>query len=236
MKSVDVSSPTASSSSVSLSMSDHHNNDKANTSTTTTTTSSTSSSNETSYKSTHPSEWTQTHVKAWLESIGMLPYQIKNAMNSVRSGKMLLAMSDSEIERTFALNNSMHRRKLRLAIDELKLMGDKATMTTMTVAGATTTSGAKYPRLGELSTEWIVGTWLKELGLMQYASVFKLNLVDGRLLASLQRKDLEKHFGMHKRYHQISLVSGVEFLRKYDFDINVTLTSYSYFRVFYKNF
>lgn len=62
---------------------------------------------------------------------------------------------------------------------------------------------------------------------MQYASVFKLNLVDGRVLASLQKKDLEKHFGMHKRHHQASLIAGVEFLRKYDFDINVMYSLYS---------
>lgn len=76
--------------------------------------------------------------------------------------------------------------------------------------------------MNEITTEWITNTWLKEIGLIQYASVFKLNLVDGRLLASLQKKDLEKHFGMQKRYHQVSLLVAVEFLRKYEFDTNVS--------------
>lgn len=34
--------------------------------------------------------------------------------------KSLLNVSESELEKTFMLNNPMHRRKLKLAIDELK--------------------------------------------------------------------------------------------------------------------
>jgi hypothetical protein len=43
--------------------------------------------------------------------------------------------------------------------------------------------------------------------------------VDGRVLASLHRKDLEKYLGIGKRHHQQSVLAGIELLRKYDFDI-----------------
>ena len=56
---------------------------------------------------------------------------------------------------------------------------------------------------------------------MQYQQIFQANLVDGRLLASLQRKDLDKHFGIRKRIHQTSILLGIELLRKFDFDIEV---------------
>jgi hypothetical protein len=45
--------------------------------------------------------------------------------------------------------------------------------------------------------------------------------VDGRVLASLQRKDLEKHLGITKRHQQLSLLAGIELLRKYEFDVDL---------------
>lgn len=106
----DVSSPTPSSSSASLSMSDKAIN------------CSTSGSAESScdMNSKNVADWSSAHVRSWLESIGMLPFQVKSALRTLKSGKTLLAMSDSELERTFGLNNPLHRRKLRLAIDDLK--------------------------------------------------------------------------------------------------------------------
>jgi hypothetical protein len=62
--------------------------------------------------------------------------------------------------------------------------------------------------------------WLKDIGLTQLQSIFKLNLIDGRVLASLQRKDLEKYLGISKRNIQTSLLLGVDLLRRCDFDID----------------
>lgn len=114
-----VSSPTPSSSSASLSLSDDHHNHHT-THKTTSITPDLGNSSSSSSASKNACDWTALQVKTWLESIGMLPFQVKNAMKTLKNGKSLLAMNDNELERTFALNNSMHRRKLRLAIDELK--------------------------------------------------------------------------------------------------------------------
>lgn len=65
-------------------------------------------------------------------------------------------------------------------------------------------------------------TWLKDIGLIQLQGIFKLNLIDGRVLASLQRKDLEKYLGISKRSLQTSLLLAIELLKKHEFDIQVS--------------
>ena len=65
-------------------------------------------------------EWTGTMIKMWLSSIGMLPVQIKNALKHIRNGKALVNLSDGELEKMFLITNSLHKRKLKLAIDDLK--------------------------------------------------------------------------------------------------------------------
>jgi hypothetical protein len=78
---------------------------------------------------------------------------------------------------------------------------------------------SKFKKLSEINNKWICNVWLKEIGLKQYQQIFKTNLVDGRILATLQRKDLDRHFGIHKRIHQTSILLAIELLRKYEFDI-----------------
>ena len=134
----------------------------------------------------------------------MLPTHIKSAIKNIKSGKSLLNMNEHDFEKVFGLNNQLHKRKLKLAIDELKFP-----------------EKCKYPKLNEITTNWLTNVWLKQIGLIQYQNVFKANLIDGRVLASLQRKDLEKFLGINKRHLQNSLLMAIDFLRKYDFDINV---------------
>lgn len=81
---------------------------------------------------------------------------------------------------------------------------------------------SKYKKLSLINNKWICNVWLKDIGLKQYIATFKINLVDGRILASLQRKDLEKYFGIRKRIHQTSILLGIDLLRKYEFDLEVS--------------
>jgi hypothetical protein len=154
--------------------------------------------------STNMDKWTPSMVRVWLENIGMLPTHIKSAIKNIKNGKSLLTMNEHDFEKVFGLNNQLHKRKLKLAIDELKFP-----------------EKCKYPKLNEITTAWLTNVWLKQIGLVQYQNVFKANLIDGRVLASLHRKDLEKFLGIHKRHIQNSLLIAIDFLRKYDFDINV---------------
>ncbi len=120
----------------------------------------------------------------------------------------MLNMSDSELEKIFLINNGLHRRKLKLAIEDLK-----------------SPEKMKYDKLGEIGNEWLCDVWLKEVGLCQLLDAFKMHLIDGRVLASLSKKDLEKYFGLPKKSVQTSLFLAIDLLRKYEFDVAAIRTA-----------
>ncbi len=148
------------------------------------------------------SDWSGPMVKAWLTQLGFLPAQVRNAMRHVRSGKALISLSESELEKLLLINNGLHRRKVKLALEELK-----------------SPEKCKYEKLSEITNDWLCSTWLREVGLCQLRDAFRLHLVDGRLLASLTKKDLEKYFGLSRKNLQTSLFLAIDLLRKYEFDM-----------------
>ena len=62
---------------------------------------------------------------------------------------------------------------------------------------------------------------MSDCGLDQYSEAFAKQLLDGRLLNVLTKKDLEKHLGVHRKFHQSSLLHAVELLRRVNFDKEV---------------
>lgn len=69
--------------------------------------------------STMPIErWRASQVLAWLEvALGMPQYSARCSEN-VKSGKVLLELNDGELESGLGLSHPMHRKKIRLAIEE----------------------------------------------------------------------------------------------------------------------
>lgn len=62
--------------------------------------------------------WRASQVLAWLEvALGMPQYSSRCAEN-VKSGKVLLELNDNELESGLGLGHPMHKKKLRLAIEE----------------------------------------------------------------------------------------------------------------------
>jgi hypothetical protein len=62
--------------------------------------------------------WRASQVLAWLEvALGMPQYSTRCSEN-VKSGKVLLELSDAELENGLGATHPMHRKKLRLAIEE----------------------------------------------------------------------------------------------------------------------
>lgn len=62
--------------------------------------------------------WRASQVLAWLEvALGMPQYSSRCSEN-VKSGKVLLELSDGELETGLGATHPMHRKKLRLAIEE----------------------------------------------------------------------------------------------------------------------
>ncbi|KAK8726117.1 hypothetical protein OTU49_010380, partial [Cherax quadricarinatus] len=148
--------------------------------------------------------WKAPTVLAWLEvTLGMPQYGAMCAEN-VRSGKVLLELSDSELEAGLGITHPMHRKKLRLAIEELR-----------------EPRVSRFPRISALGHTWVSSEWLPDLGLPHYSDTFANNLVDGRLLEALTKKELEKYLGVHRKFHQASIIHGVHLLRIVRFDRQV---------------
>ena len=75
-----------------------------------------------------------------------------------------------------------------------------------------------------LDHSWVAHKWLHDIGLPQFSSIFESNLVDGRMLNNLTRKDMEKHLEVHRKFHQSSILHAVQLLRKLGFDKEVEYT------------
>ncbi|XP_033234662.1 kazrin-A isoform X3 [Drosophila pseudoobscura] len=145
--------------------------------------------------------WRATQVLAWLEvALGMPQYSGRCAEN-VKSGKVLLELNDIELEAGLGLAHPMHRKKLRLAIEEQRRP-----------------ELVRYPLITQLGHTWVASEWLPDIGLPQYAEPFLQSLVDARMLDTLSKKELEKFLGVTRKFHQASIVHGIHVLRivKYD--------------------
>lgn len=62
--------------------------------------------------------WRASQVLAWLEVALGMPQYSQRCSENVKSGKVLLELSDGELETGLGLSHPMHRKKLRLAIEE----------------------------------------------------------------------------------------------------------------------
>ena len=120
--------------------------------------------------------------------------------------QVLLELSDSDIESGLGIAHPMHRKKLRLAIEELR-----------------EPRLCRFPKISLLGHTWVSSEWIPDLGLPQYSEAFANNLVDGRLLDALTKKELEKYLGVQRKFHQASIIHGVHLLRIVHFDRQVGL-------------
>lgn len=82
---------------------------------------------------------------------------------------------------------------------------------------------SKFPCVKEVTTHFVCSSFLPSVGLGQYADTFRQNLIDGRILNYLNKKQLEKYLNVNKRFHQISILKGIELLRLFNYDIKVFL-------------
>ncbi|KAG7308614.1 hypothetical protein JYU34_005835 [Plutella xylostella] len=147
------------------------------------------------------SRWRAPAIIAWLElALGMPQYAAAVADN-VKSGKVLLELTDADLEVGLGVTQPMHRKKLRLAIEERRRP-----------------DLVRNPSIGQLTHAWVAAEWLPDLGLSQYAESFLGNLVDARMLDTISKKELEKYLGVTRKFHQASIVHGIHLLRimKYD--------------------
>jgi hypothetical protein len=61
--------------------------------------------------------WRAQMVQAWIEvSLGMPQYGSR--CHNIKSGKVLLELSDADLETELGITHPLHRKKLRLAVEE----------------------------------------------------------------------------------------------------------------------
>nr|XP_005293065.2 kazrin isoform X4 [Chrysemys picta bellii]XP_042708870.1 kazrin isoform X4 [Chrysemys picta bellii]XP_042708871.1 kazrin isoform X4 [Chrysemys picta bellii]XP_042708872.1 kazrin isoform X4 [Chrysemys picta bellii] len=156
-------------------------------------------------RTTPMSHWKAGTVQAWLEVVMAMPMYVKACAENVKSGKMLLSLSDEDLATGLGVCSSLHRRKLRLAIEDYR---DAET-------------GKCLSKASELDHHWVAKAWLNDIGLSQYSQAFQNHLVDGRMLNSLMKRDLEKYLNVSKKFHQVSILLGIELLFQVNFSKEV---------------
>ncbi|XP_073732197.1 kazrin, periplakin interacting protein b isoform X3 [Misgurnus anguillicaudatus] len=146
--------------------------------------------------------WKAVTVQAWLEVVMAMPMYIRACSENVKSGKVLLGLTDDDLELGLGVNSPMHRRKLRLAIEDYR----------------EAENGRGLSKAADMDHHWVSKSWLSDIGLPQYSQVFHNQLVDGRVLNSLTRRDLETIFNITNKFHVTSVLCAIQLLQMLNFD------------------
>ena len=153
-----------------------------------------------------PRLWDTEQVVRWLNDLGLQQYTAESRHNGI-TGDQLLQMSGSDFEKDLGVKNSLHIKKLQIAVQRLRAIA----------AGHSTQSDIDHPS-NRLHSDLVL-RWLDDIGLPQLKDAFVECQVDGAVLNLLSIEDLAQ-LKVTSRLHALSIRWGITALRQANFDMN----------------
>ncbi|XP_075585945.1 uncharacterized protein LOC124492533 isoform X3 [Dermatophagoides farinae] len=144
------------------------------------------------------SNWGTTLVADWFAMIGLGMY-INECKRWCKNGEHLMRATSWEVEKELGIKNSLHRKKLRLAVASMNEEEDDL-----------------LKCAGKLDYLW-VARWLDDIGLPQYKESFIDARVDGRVLHYLNIEDL-LHLKVTNQLHFASIRAAIRVLRENNYN------------------
>lgn len=142
-------------------------------------------------------QWNSSMIADWFHNLGLGSY-VTECKKSVKNGEHLLKCTPYDLEKELGIKNTLHRKKLLLALNEIKEKADELSKAA-----------------GKLDYHWII-RWLDDIGLPQYKDVFFDACIDGRILHHLTVDDMFA-LKVTNQLHHISIKRGIQVLRENNF-------------------
>lgn len=146
------------------------------------------------------SSWNTSLVADWFAMIGLGMY-VTDCKRWCKNGEHLMRATELEVEKELGIKNSLHRKKLRLAVASMSDEDDDL-----------------LKCAGKLDYLW-VARWLDDIGLPQYKESFIDARIDGRVLHYLTIDDL-LHLKVTSQLHFMSIKAAIKVLRENNVMLN----------------